>query len=413
MKNTKKLWLAIAVILAIGFVVTSCDNGEGACTHTGGAAATCTTAQTCTKCGNVMQGVLGHQGLTAAFAATCTAAGNSEVSGTCTRSGCEQPEVIGTVIGALGHQGVNAVAATCTEDGNTGTGTCERCEEVVAGTVINALGHQGLTAAFAATCTAAGNSEVSGTCTRCEEVVAGVVINALGHQGLTAVAATCIEDGDTGTGTCTRCEETVTGTVISALGHATWVWSTYNATTGKVSCAHSGCTGDFAALGDTGPGGGKIFYVTETGFTHYENATDTTGVKRYYLESTTADTATTLAWASSDFANTNIAGTNEHIGTGLRNTLLILGIDADAPAALACRNYSNNSLTDWFLPSRAELIQLYTNRAYVGVFPVSGSSYWSSSQNNSTSAFTHVFGSGVGGNSNKINATRVRPIRAF
>ncbi|MCL2805971.1 MAG: leucine-rich repeat domain-containing protein, partial [Treponema sp.] len=44
----------------------------------------------------------GHQGLIPAFAATCTTAGNSEISGTCTREGCGQT-VTGTVIPALGH----------------------------------------------------------------------------------------------------------------------------------------------------------------------------------------------------------------------------------------------------------------------------------------------------------------------
>ena len=86
MKNTKKLWLIIAVIALIGFVVTTlsltgCDNGNGACTHTGGAAATCTTAQTCTKCSDVMQAALGHQTIWSTYSTTTGHVG-------CNRSGC-------------------------------------------------------------------------------------------------------------------------------------------------------------------------------------------------------------------------------------------------------------------------------------------------------------------------------------
>jgi len=37
-------------------------------------------------------------------------------------------------------------------------------------------------------------------------------------------------------------------------------------------------------LGDTGPGGGKIFYVNPSGFTLYRTATDATGITAHYLE---------------------------------------------------------------------------------------------------------------------------------
>jgi len=63
MKHANKLWLILAVIALIGFVVIACDNGNGngACTtHTVGADATCTTDQTCTKCGIVIVGKLNH-----------------------------------------------------------------------------------------------------------------------------------------------------------------------------------------------------------------------------------------------------------------------------------------------------------------------------------------------------------------
>ena len=47
------------------------------------------------------------------------------------------------LVSALGHTGIltGEIAATCTEPGNTGTGTCDRCDAVLTGEIIPALGH--------------------------------------------------------------------------------------------------------------------------------------------------------------------------------------------------------------------------------------------------------------------------------
>jgi len=96
---------SIAIIAIVGFVatillLTGCDNGDSPCSHIGGPAATCTTAQTCTECGVVMQAA-GHLGLINAADATCTEDGNTG-TGICTRAGCEY-EGTGAVIPAFGH----------------------------------------------------------------------------------------------------------------------------------------------------------------------------------------------------------------------------------------------------------------------------------------------------------------------
>jgi hypothetical protein len=162
------------------------------------------------------------------------------------------------------------------------------------------------------------------------------------------------------------------------------------------------------AIGDTGPGGGIVFYVDLNGFT----MTDT-GETAYYLEAAPENMPRTLAWASSRFTSTSIPGTGIAIGTGRQNTALILAIDANAPAALACRNYSNNGLTDWFLPSRDELNQLYRNRASVGNLGTSW--FWSSSQgnNNHLAALIQNFGGGNQLGSFKDYEYLVRAVRAF
>jgi len=93
------------------------------------------------------------------------------------------------------------------------------------------------------------------------------------------------------------------------------------------------------SLGDTGPGGGKIMYVADgqnertLGFTMTDD--DSTA---YYLEAGLNDLGVTF-WVSAGFYSTNITGTETAIGTGRKNTALILAVNSSAPPASACKNY--------------------------------------------------------------------------
>jgi hypothetical protein len=171
------------------------------------------------------------------------------------------------------------------------------------------------------------------------------------------------------------------------------------------------------SLGDTGPGGGKIFYVSEAGFTYYQ--IDTTGITAHYLEAAPSDISETKAWASSAYIPisnggtgswVDISGTGWAIGTGRLNTASILATDTDAPAAKACNEYSNNGKNDWFLPSKDELNQLYTNRDSVGNL---ADYYWSSSQNDNYRSWYQLFSSGYQDYNYKYGPLTVRPVRAF
>jgi uncharacterized repeat protein (TIGR02543 family) len=163
----------------------------------------------------------------------------------------------------------------------------------------------------------------------------------------------------------------------------------------------------FYNLGDTGPGGGIVFYYNAAGFTMTDN-----NQVCYYLEAAPTDMATTLAWASSEYTSTNISGTTETgIGTGRKNTALILNTDATAPAAKVCSEYSGNDTIDWFLPSREELNALYINKDYVG--NTANWSYWSSSQFSNFQARYHQLGSNVNSFTDKSEKCNVRAIRAF
>jgi len=167
------------------------------------------------------------------------------------------------------------------------------------------------------------------------------------------------------------------------------------------------------ALGDTGPGGGKIFYYSEAGFDVDDGEGKVTVC--HYLEAAPDDMPTVLTWASSEYSNINIPGMERGIGKGRENMALILATDAAAPAAKACKDYQGpNNLTDWFLPSQDELNELYKNRTSLGNIVETGS-YWSSNQAISYDdyAWNQDFSSGRTYNTFKKYAYNVRAIRAF
>ena len=361
MKNVFKLLGIIAIMAIIGLVAISCDSSSGG------------TNDPCKD---------GHT-FPAWTAPTCTAEGNSVR--TCIN--CTQADTRATGFAVLGHQGLTPATATCTTSGSSESGTCTRegCGEVITGTIIPALGHQGLTSAKAATCTTGGNESESGICRRpgCGEVVIGTVILPLGHL-----------DND-------------------------WDWLTYF--DGKVNCNRSGCTGGFPVIGDTGPAGGKIIYIALTGFTMTDDNSTA-----YYLEAAPANMPTGLRWSTltlQEWADSGwddsvliyISGTRAAIGTGRKNTALILALDPTAPAALACRNYrvtGYESFTDWFFPSLDELHQLYLMRAVLGI-PSYGSWFWSSTGDFEDADIKEFDDIGLAGGDSKVNPNFVRAVRAF
>jgi len=137
--------------------------------------------------------------------------------------------------------------------------------------------------------------------------------------------------------------------------------------------------------GDIGPGGGKIFYSTETGFSMSDN-----GERCCYLE---AIEIGRYAWASSGYANTDISGTSTIVGSGRKNTAIILATDSNAPAAKACRDYPGGGKNDWFLPSRNEFDLLLDSEVFREVIYIydGNSDFWSSSQATNTKAYLWDF----------------------
>ena len=142
--------------------------------------------------------------------------------------------------------------------------------------------------------------------------------------------------------------------------------------------------------------GGIIAYIDSTG--------------QHGLIAATEDQSEGIQWYNSDSIVTCATGTA--IGTGSTNTDAIIAAQGSGSyAASIARDYNGGGYTDWFLPSRDELNQLYVNKAAIGGF--TDALYWSSTEYVNTLAWTQNFYNGIQFNVNKSNTYNVRAVRAF
>lgn len=154
------------------------------------------------------------------------------------------------------------------------------------------------------------------------------------------------------------------------------------------------------AIGDTGPSGvGIVFYISDGGLHGLEAAPSDQSPSQEWIEGGTTQ-------------NTSNGFTSTDIGTGLANSYAIRYQTGNTgSAAEVCLSYSGGDFTDWFLPSKDELYQLYLQKDTVGGF--ADGNYWSSSEGFSGSAWCQNFGSGSQFDGSKGGNVRVRAVRAF
>ena len=151
------------------------------------------------------------------------------------------------------------------------------------------------------------------------------------------------------------------------------------------------------ALGETGPGGGIVFYLTP----------GTNGTQG--LEAASVDQSSGIQWGCD---NTEVGGTSQDIGTGLANTKAIIKACGVGTAAGWAASYiSPTDVSGWYLPSLNELNQLYEQRSVVGGF--ANFNYWSSTEYDSSIAWSQNFVIGYQLYSSKIYSLPVRAVRAF
>ena len=86
------------------------------------------------------------------------------------------------------------------------------------------------------------------------------------------------------------------------------------------------------------------------------------------------------------------------------------GMDWDS-AKKACANLVLNGYSDWRLPTREELYQLYLNMDKIGGF--TDIDYWSSTEANSYDAWGQYFGGGLQEPSANTSGYEVRAVRSF
>jgi hypothetical protein len=182
------------------------------------------------------------------------------------------------------------------------------------------------------------------------------------------------------------------------------------------------------SVGDTGPGGGTIFYINNSpgGFDEVGAACSP---NCHYLE------WAPTTWASEDYKsfefsnNTNFygGGTGTALGSGYGNTLLLATANSDEGWTVAAsevapyvRAYRGGGLSDWFIPSRDETYLMSNSTQFSSGGFTHDTYYWSSTANSSgpgTSLQLHVMnnpdGNGDPGPQPVYRKFPVRPIRAF
>jgi hypothetical protein len=237
------------------------------------------------------------------------------------------------------------------------------------------------------------------------------------------------------TGTPTETRTATTYTIIGASASGETATATYRLRV----------TGD---IGDTGPGGGNIFYYLAAGFA----CGPTRAATCKYLEAAPSGwnggAEPSRTWAQStpvNYQSTSVnnatspeTATATAIGWGYRNTQAIIlqgNSDTATSAAALADSYtvtvSGVEYDDWYLPSKDELNQMckwqrgvaWISDATVcsggstnsgpGAAGFAGNEYWSSSEESPTQAWGQVPGRQIRYLKTGLYSFNVRPIRAF
>ena len=193
------------------------DTYVGATGHNPGAAATCTSAQTCSVCNTVLTPAKGHSEVTdPAVAATCTTPGKTEGKHC---ADCGAVTVAQTATDALGHDKVahEGKTPTCTEMGWEPYVTCARCDYSTY-QALSAKGHSYEKTVTAPTCTADGYTTY--TCSDCGDWYVSDYVGYAPHSYRTEVTPpTCTSEGYT-TYVCTACGDWYVSDYVGYAPHS-------------------------------------------------------------------------------------------------------------------------------------------------------------------------------------------------
>jgi hypothetical protein len=237
----------------------------------------------------------------------------------------------------------------------------------------------------------------------------------------------------------------LTGTPTSIAAATTYTVTANNASGTATRTFTLTVTGVVYTLGQTGPGGGKVFYVADIPFT----CGPTLNLTCSYLEA--APTSGTNNWTDAYYALSGVTGTligttSTVVGSGYKNTLAIINQSSTASRAgtISQAYRGPNNLTDWYLASQDELNLLCQwNRGVASSVStvcadgahgsptfgadtsgLSADVYWSSSEQSASNAWNQYIGNSytmmgftsLAGKQESVPKSftlKVRPIRAF
>jgi hypothetical protein len=150
--------------------------------------------------------------------------------------------------------------------------------------------------------------------------------------------------------------------------------------------------------------GGKVAYILQSGDPGYDPSF------QHGLIAAISDHPVRIQWSNGSDITTGATATA--LGTGFANTNTIIAAQGTGSyAASVARNHTGGGYTDWYLPSKDELYKLWLNRTAIGNF--NGDWYYSSSENNVSTAWLINGSSGSWWQQVKGEAWHVRAVRAF
>jgi hypothetical protein len=166
------------------------------------------------------------------------------------------------------------------------------------------------------------------------------------------------------------------------------------------------------AIGDAYQGG-IVFYLDENGGGLIAAPSDQSNY--FFIENGSYDKLILSAeWGCKGISIAGADGTA--IGTGNQNTIDIEeGCTTSGTAADICANLTLGGYSDWFLPSKDELNEMYINLYLQGFGGFSNYGYWSSTESHKNNAWWQFFSNGSQNRDSKEveNGIYVRAVRAF
>lgn len=159
--------------------------------------------------------------------------------------------------------------------------------------------------------------------------------------------------------------------------------------------------GQVYQVGDTGPAGGLGFYDKGSYSDQWR-----------YLEAAASDESADIPWDAGTRLTTSATGSA--VGDGSANTSTIIAAQGSGSyAATVCTALAQGGMTDWYLPSKDELSAIYSNLAAKGLGGLTGTDYWSSTEDTKYKAFEMCLLDGIMYSSGKDFECRVRAVRRF